>query len=122
MPGAPGSPTDSLRNSVAAFARAELNEGVVERDRDRVFPRDLWTKCGSQRLQGMIVPEEYGGLGLDALSAVAALEGLGFGCRDGGLSFAICAHLRRHEAPLPSSSFRRHARRGERDDRTRNRI
>jgi alkylation response protein AidB-like acyl-CoA dehydrogenase len=41
----------------------------------------------------MPVPEEYGGLGLDALSCVVALEGLGYGCRDHGLVFALNSHL-----------------------------
>jgi alkylation response protein AidB-like acyl-CoA dehydrogenase len=40
-----------------------------------------------------MVPEEYGGRGLDPVSSVVALEALGTGCDDGGLSFSICAHL-----------------------------
>jgi hypothetical protein len=45
------------------------------------------------RLQGLPVPEELGGAGLDPLTTAVALEALGYGCRDGGLVFAICAHL-----------------------------
>src|SRR6185369_9588447 len=37
--------------------------------------------------------EEYGGLGLDALTTSIALEALGYGCEDGGLVFSLCAHL-----------------------------
>jgi alkylation response protein AidB-like acyl-CoA dehydrogenase len=44
-------------------------------------------------LQGLPVPEEYGGVGLDPPSTAIALEALGYGCEDGGLSFSICAHL-----------------------------
>jgi alkylation response protein AidB-like acyl-CoA dehydrogenase len=50
-------------------------------------------KCGGMGLQGLPVPEEYGGSGLDPVSVSVALEALGYGCRDGGLTFAICAHL-----------------------------
>src|SRR5688572_2129343 len=82
-----------LRQEIVEFARAELNCGAAERDRTESFPHDLWHKCGALRLQGLFVPEEYGGRGLDPLSATVALEALGYGCDDGGLSFAICAHL-----------------------------
>lgn len=82
-----------LRDEIVTFARAELNSGTAERDRAQIFPHDLWLKCGEHRLQGLFVPEEFGGRGLDPLSATIALEALGYGCDDGGLSFAICAHL-----------------------------
>ncbi len=82
-----------LREKIIALAERELNEGAAARDRDQEFSVDLWRKCGELRLQGMVVPEEYGGLGLDATEAVHAIETLGFACRDSGLAFAICAHM-----------------------------
>jgi alkylation response protein AidB-like acyl-CoA dehydrogenase len=39
------------------------------------------------------VPTRFGGKGADPLSTMAALEGLGYGCRDNGLCFALNAHL-----------------------------
>ena len=82
-----------LRDQIVKFARNELNAGVIERDKAHVFPHELWLKCGEIGLQGLPVPEEYGGSGLDPLSTVIALEALGYGCEDGGLVFSICAHL-----------------------------
>lgn len=82
-----------LRDSVARFAAQELNVRTAERDRDGSFARDLWLKCGEQGLQGLPVPQELGGSGLDPLSCAIALEALGYGCREGGLVFSICAHL-----------------------------
>lgn len=82
-----------LRDTIVRFASKELNDGMIERDRDQVFARDLWLKCGELRLQGLPVPEEYNGSGLDPLSTAIALEALGYGCHDGGLVFSICAHL-----------------------------
>jgi alkylation response protein AidB-like acyl-CoA dehydrogenase len=64
-----------------------------ERDRDQVFHRELWTKCGEMGLPGLPVPEAYGGSGLDALTMSIALEAFGYGCHDAGLVFAIGAHL-----------------------------
>ncbi|MCC6696658.1 MAG: acyl-CoA dehydrogenase family protein [Candidatus Hydrogenedentes bacterium] len=82
-----------LRDRMAKFAQLELNSGAIERDRDQVFPHDLWKRCGEMGLQGLPVPPEYGGEGLDPLSTAIALEGFGYGCRDAGLLFAVCAHL-----------------------------
>ncbi|MFK7846597.1 MAG: acyl-CoA dehydrogenase family protein [Rhodothermales bacterium] len=82
-----------LRDEIINFAKRELNNGVIERDRAQEFPKDLWLKCGEMGLQGLPVPEEYGGAGLDGLSTAIALDALGYGCQDGGLSFSICAHL-----------------------------
>ena len=83
----------ALADSVISFARRELNKGVVERDRDQKFEIELWRKCGEIGLQGLPVPEQYGGSGVDALSTAVALEALGYACRDAGLVFSICAHL-----------------------------
>jgi len=82
-----------LQDEIRRFARAELNAGVAERDAACQFPHDLWLKCGALGLQGLPAPEAYGGGGADALTTAMALEALGYGCEDGGLTFAICAHL-----------------------------
>ena len=82
-----------LRDSVIRFAREALNDDLHDRDRDQAFSRDLWRQCASIGLQGLPVPEEFGGTGLDALSCAIALEAFGYGCRDGGLVFSLCAHL-----------------------------
>ena len=39
------------------------------------------------------VPVEYGGKGQDLLTTAAAMEGLGYGCKDSGLIFALNAGL-----------------------------
>ena len=82
-----------LRDEIIRFARQELNAGAAERDREQVFSKDLWRKCGEMGIQGLPVPEEDGGPGLDPLSTALALEAFGYGCRDGGLVFSVCAHL-----------------------------
>lgn len=92
-----------LRKEIIRFAQQELNKGALERDREQHFDRDLWCKCGEMRLQGLAVPEEYGGGGLDPLSTAVALEALGYGCHDGGLVFSICAHLL--SCAIPVSKF-----------------
>lgn len=82
-----------LRDSVVRFAQGALNHRLSERDRDQEFSRELWRECAKVGLQGLPAPEEYGGTALDALSTAIALEAFGYGCRDGGLVFSLCAHL-----------------------------
>src|SRR5262249_7657453 len=85
-----------LRDTIVRFASNELNEGIAERDRSQTFSHDLWHKCGEMRLQGLPVPEEYGGSGLVPLSTAIALEALGYGCHDGAWSsrcVLICFHV-----------------------------
>jgi alkylation response protein AidB-like acyl-CoA dehydrogenase len=83
----------ALSDEIVRFARKELSPGAAERDAEHAFSRELWSKCGEMGLQGLPVPQEYGGSGLDALSTAIALEALGRGCEDGGLVFSICAHV-----------------------------
>jgi alkylation response protein AidB-like acyl-CoA dehydrogenase len=90
----------SLRNEIVQFARRELNEGARQRDQARQFDRDLWQKCAELRLQGLAAPAEFGGRGLDPLSCAMALEAFGYGCVDGGLVFAVAAHLLAAVVPL----------------------
>ncbi|MFA7535191.1 MAG: acyl-CoA dehydrogenase family protein [Desulfuromonadales bacterium] len=82
-----------LREAVVRFAQKELTDDVAGREKRGEFYRDGWRKCADFGLLGLPVPEAYGGLGLDALSCVLALEGLGYGCRDHGLVFALNSHL-----------------------------
>jgi len=82
-----------LREEIIRFAKQELNADMITRDREQIFSRELWQKCGEMKLPGLPVPEEYGGGGLDPLSTAIALEALGYGCHDGGLTFSIAAHL-----------------------------
>lgn len=89
-----------LRDSIVRFAREVLTPGAAERDRKQEFSRDLWLKCGEIGIQGLPVPQQYGGSGVDPLTCAIALEALGYGCRDGGLVFSLCAHLLSCVVPL----------------------
>ena len=82
-----------FREEIVRFSREVLNKDVAERDREQSFSMDLWKRCAEIGIQGLPVPEEYGGSGLDPLSCAIALEALGYGCTDGGLVFSLCAHL-----------------------------
>jgi alkylation response protein AidB-like acyl-CoA dehydrogenase len=83
----------ALRDNIVRFAKRELNEGVLDRDRSEAFSRELWRKCGEMGITGLPVPETYGGSAADPLTCAIALEALGYGCSDGGLVFSLCAHV-----------------------------
>jgi alkylation response protein AidB-like acyl-CoA dehydrogenase len=89
-----------LRNSIIKFAQAELNHDIQQRDRNHAFDRELWQKCAVMGLQGLPIPEEYGGSAVDAITTAIGLEALGYGCKDSGLNFSICAHLLACAIPL----------------------
>jgi alkylation response protein AidB-like acyl-CoA dehydrogenase len=90
----------SLRDSIVEFARRELNDDVVERDKSGTFSWDSWKKCADLGLLGLPVPEEYGGTGADALTTMVALEALGYACTDNGLIFSVNAQMWACETPI----------------------
>lgn len=89
-----------FRQAAVTFARNELNEGLLERDKSGEFNRAGWKKCAEFGIQGLPVPREYGGMGADPLTTVGVLESLGYGCKDNGLIFSINAHMWTVEIPL----------------------
>jgi alkylation response protein AidB-like acyl-CoA dehydrogenase len=90
----------ALKRSVSDFARDVLNHDLDRRDHESVFPVDGWRRCAELGLQGMPVAPEYGGLGASATTIAAALQGLGYGCADNGLIFALNAHMWACEVPI----------------------
>jgi len=83
----------AFRASLIDFATHQLNEGLVERDENHEFSHESWKKCAEFGIQGLAIPEEYGGQGANALDMVLAMEALGYGCRDNGLIFSLNAQM-----------------------------
>lgn len=63
-----------LREAVKRFVAEEVAPKAEEIDRNDEFPRDLFRKSSEIGLTGMLIPEEHGGIGLDAVSACIILE------------------------------------------------
>jgi alkylation response protein AidB-like acyl-CoA dehydrogenase len=78
-----------LRNEVIEFARRELADDVIARDRESQFSRELWDKCARFGILGLCFPQEYGGQGKDLLTTILVMEALGYGCGDSGLTSAL---------------------------------
>jgi alkylation response protein AidB-like acyl-CoA dehydrogenase len=90
----------AFQRAVAEFVAEQLSYDLVERDLNEAFSREAWRRCAAFGIQGLPVPEEYGGTAADAVTIAAALEALGYGCKDNGLVFALNAQLWAVEVPL----------------------
>ncbi len=89
-----------IKEEIVRFARNELGGDLIDRDRRGVFSREAWNKCAEMGIQGLPFPPEYGGSGADVLTTTVAMEGLGYGCRDNGLIFAINAQMWSVQMPI----------------------
>lgn len=78
------------RDAVHAFVAREVKPKAHEVDEQASFNWDAVRKMGPLGLLGLSVPEEYGGAGVDSISAAIAIEELGWGC--GSTALAIAAH------------------------------
>ena len=90
----------AYKEAVIKFSQKELNEGVIERDRQGTISRENWLKCARLGILGLPIPEKYGGSGADILTTMLAMEGLGYGCRDNGLIFAMNAQMWSVQLPI----------------------
>jgi alkylation response protein AidB-like acyl-CoA dehydrogenase len=63
-----------LTGMVREFAQSEIASAQRQMDRDHEFPYEPWAKWSELGMAGIMVPEAYGGSGLDSLSYILAME------------------------------------------------
>jgi butyryl-CoA dehydrogenase len=63
-----------IRKMAREFAEKEIKPVASDFDEDAVFPTDIIKKLGELGFMGMMVPEEYGGAGMDCVSYAIAVE------------------------------------------------
>ncbi len=78
------------KKAVHQFSARELRPTAHEHDEASTFNWEAARKMGPLGLLGLNVDEDYGGAGIDALSAAIAIEELAWG--DGSMALAIAAH------------------------------
>lgn len=70
----------ALRGAVREFAQGVVKPQAAEVDRDHRFPAKSVKAAGEAGLLGTLIPREYGGAGLDALSFAICIEELAQAC------------------------------------------
>ncbi len=80
---------DLIKMTAKDFAAREVRPKAAENDREGKFPKRLVDKMGELGFMGMMVPEEYGGSGLDCVSYVIALEELCAACASTGIIMSV---------------------------------
>lgn len=81
----------ALREAIRDFATKEIAPKAAAVDKEARFPKETFDKLGELGYLGILVPEEYGGLGADYRSYVIAVEEIARACGSTGLSYA--AHI-----------------------------
>ncbi len=97
--------TEDQENSYAEcveFAQENLNHDIADRDAASEFDPALWTLCARFGVLGWCMPEKYGGQGLDVVTTIHNLEGIGYGCRDNALTLGLNGQIWSIHEPLQS--------------------
>ena len=98
----------ALRDTVRSFVDKEVRPHARTWDEEGTFPAKTVAKLGELGLMGVMVPEEYGGSGMDTISYSIAVEEIGKG--DGSLGLTVAAHnslCTAHLLAFGSESIRR---------------
>ena len=88
-----GDDINALRETVKAFADAEIAPRAAELDRTDQFPMDLWQKLGELGLHGITVPETYGGVDMGYVAHMVAMEEISRASGSVALSYGAHSNL-----------------------------
>jgi alkylation response protein AidB-like acyl-CoA dehydrogenase len=78
---------EMIRDSLRAFAQERLAPFAGEWDRNHTFPAEALRELGELGALGMVVPDQWGGAGMDYMSLVLVLEEIAAG--DGATSTIV---------------------------------
>jgi butyryl-CoA dehydrogenase len=82
-----------LRDTARDLATKEILPRAAEIDRAHQFPRALVSRLGALGLLGIMVPEKWGGAGMDAVSYALALEEISRACASVGVIMSVQSSL-----------------------------
>jgi alkylation response protein AidB-like acyl-CoA dehydrogenase len=83
---------NALRSGLAPYLDV-VSADHIEFDSRAEFPAENFATLAKTGILGLPIDERWGGLGQDLLTTMYVLEGLGEGCRDGGLCFSVSTHM-----------------------------
>ena len=79
-----------IRQSARDFAETQIRPHFMDWDESQEFPMALMHKLGEQGFMGVLVPEEYGGAGLEYQAYVTVIEEIAKVC--GSIGLSVAAH------------------------------
>ncbi len=79
-----------IRQSASDFAETHIRPFVMEWDESQQFPADMMRKMGELGFLGVLVPEEYGGAGLEYQTYITIIEEISKVC--GSIGLSVAAH------------------------------
>src|SRR5262245_48592390 len=83
-------PRAEIVEAAREFAQTEIAPFAAEWDRTETFPREALGKLAELGFLGLLIPEEYEGLGLDVLTYLCVIEE--FAAADAGLAITLSVH------------------------------
>jgi len=63
-----------IQKAARDFAQNELLKGTIERDSEKIYPKEQLRQMGELGFMGMMVKADYGGTEMDTMSYVLAME------------------------------------------------
>ncbi|HLK88581.1 MAG TPA: acyl-CoA dehydrogenase [Polyangia bacterium] len=82
-----------IRDTARDLAAREITPHAAEIDRSHEFPRKIFARLGEMGLLGIMVPENLGGAGMDALSYALALEEIARACASTAVAMSVQSSL-----------------------------
>jgi butyryl-CoA dehydrogenase len=82
-----------IRDTAHDLARREIAPRAAQIDKTHEFPRQIFARLGEMGLLGIMVPEAWGGAGMDALSYVLALEEIARACASTAVIVSVQSSL-----------------------------
>ncbi len=89
-----------MRDQAYKFGKEVVAPNSAEMDEKEELDWEAWKKAAEFGFQGMMIPQKYGGIGLDPLTICYTMEGLGHGCRDVGFLTSLGTHMVICEIPI----------------------
>ncbi|HEY6477705.1 MAG TPA: acyl-CoA dehydrogenase [Polyangia bacterium] len=82
-----------IRDTARELATREIAPAAAEIDRTHIFPRKIFARLGEMGLLGIMIPERFGGAGMDALSYAVALEEIARACASTAVAMSVQSSL-----------------------------
>jgi butyryl-CoA dehydrogenase len=82
-----------IRDTARDLSQREIAPHAAQIDRSHEFPRKIFARLGEMGLLGIMMPEAWGGAGMDALSYVLAMEEVARACASTSVIMSVQSSL-----------------------------